>query len=1539
MKHIKLIFAFATIFSSLFCNAQSTDSEDHRLVSLWKSYYSAEKADKPNDELSALEKIKAEALSKHFIWDYYDAADKFREVKIRQNWNLYEEQRDKFRKDIEKTESPIAVFYYKKNEESATALRKHAEDNRNGLLSSHNPEFYKRDYTLGSECGLEELAALIKNDWDYTLWHLYFRDKSKREQLLAAYPAELQLLARAEALQTRMETLNRENAGQEQYLKLDEDCHRFISDAQKLDEPQRSFALSIYTPQNLIEQMEFKSIRSSITDSKLAVVVRNLHEVNAVIKDARGKTVFRTTLRNSKDSFYLPDTLTYILPALEDGNYKLECSSGKVGNEANYQKFTLSIASRFNDNEYSIFVADYMSGEPLETCSLQLQDSDGKILSGPFSIKLEDGFTTIPKAMNDVLLNRVSSDKTRWENYIVASNGGKKTRPLHISEYPGFGYDERKDQQNAILLTDRKAYNQGETIHFKAVLYQGVYEHRLNAQGKEVTVKFTDPKRREIDSKTLKTNEFGSIAGEFTIPADGLGGNYTLTVETGGRRITSQSVRADHFVLPTFTLKIDKDNFQYEKPVESVSVSGKLTSYTGHSLSSAKKTYEVSKYGETLESGDLQVSADGSFAIEIKAEKEDTYQYFQLRITITGAAGETREFNNGISLAIREKPKEPTEYFFKEIKGEGIALRAMAGSRTIWMLAELYGNGNILLEKRLLKVEPDNGTADVTISYPYKSNYPELITLHVLYFQNGKEYSHSHDAQRKIPEYILPLKFTRFLDTTAPAKAYEFTIKTAPGVECAATIFDVSTESINPNRWSRIRVNERPVDHVAYMRSCGLDKTNEIHPVLYGAMAKSAGAVRTVAQNSAVMMESFAVAEEAFDEEAPEIIGAIREDFANTVAWEPFLRSDKDGLISFGFNNSDKLSTYYVQLFAHDKEFHNSVLRKEMMVTLPVKLAIVEPAFLYSEDRYTARITLSNNLSEDVRGKVGIRFLDGKDYKTAATITQKGQEITIPANGSTEYRLEIQSPGNLPELGILVNFNPEREDYGSDAVFVSVPVMPSVQTITEAHSAVLRSGEDRNALIERLRSEFIGIDGKNGGIKEISILQMLLEAIPDKLERESDNAISLAETYYANALLEKLGVGRLSAESKDEILRKLSECHCADGGYAWFKGMESSPIVTATILQLACESGMPVRDDAMKYLDDEYFRARRKFFWLGRLSLEQYAYTRALYGDIPFLTKGMDAKALKAFRKELDKYLLPAGRRGLDGQILAKLRRVRTLQALQSSPALAEAWRVKLGRKAEKSIRTDVESILQYTQPHRSGGWYYPNAVMPWRGLMESELHAHVLLCRLLDNPGPLSEQDSARAKEISDGIRLWFMIQKETRNWKSNPAYLEALGEALKGSEDLLQTKVIALEASYTKPFGEIAATGNGFTVERRFLRGSTELKEGDVLHVGERVRAEYLISNEENRSFVLLKTPHHACLRPVNELSSCYSSYYKNVLPDGTQFWYESYPEGKTTISEDFFVTQEGTFHSPAVTVESLYAPHYRANASAAPIFTCKD
>ncbi len=309
--------------------------------------------------------------------------------------------------------------------------------------------------------------------------------------------------------------------------------------------------------------------------------------------------------------------------------------------------------------------------------------------------------------------------------------------------------------------------------------------------------------------------------------------------------------------------------------------------------------------------------------------------------------------------------------------------------------------------------------------------------------------------------------------------------------------------------------------------------------------------------------------------------------------------------------------------------------------------------------------------------------------------------------------------------------------------------------------------------------------------------------------------------------------------------------------------------------------------------------------------------------------------------------------------------------------ALASAWGLRLsaGDRMNQSIAADALSLLEYAVRHQDGGWYYPNAVMPFRGLLESEAYAHALLCDLLSSeivgsaalrqvqgpahlvtePIAVTEPVEVTARQIADGIRLWLMLQKETQKWDADPAFVDALNSVLTGSEDILATKIVSLTKTYTVPFDKVKASGNGFTIERHFYKEARgedgkaarlEIFPGMKLSVGDRITAEYQVWSQENRSFVKLTAPREAAFRPVNQLSGAYGWWlrplsvngiwsvtpqgYRNVRTDRTEYYFDIYPEERTTVTEDFYITQDGIFIAPVVTIESLYAPHYRANAA---------
>ena len=640
------------------------------------------------------------------------------------------------------------------------------------------------------------------------------------------------------------------------------------------------------------------------------------------------------------------------------------------------------------------------------------------------------------------------------------------------------------------------------------------------------------------------------------------------------------------------------------------------------------------------------------------------------------------------------------------------------------------------------------------------------------------------------------------------------------------------------------------------------------------------------------------------------------------------------------------------------------------------------------------RATVSNSSDKSVAGVAALHTYSSKDYEGSKPFASKTRGVTVPAGGSVAVEFEVD-PKDHDELGLKVVFADNAKTF-SDGVFVSLPVREARQTLTEAHSAVLTAGADRDALVRRLESEFTGTTSKGAEVKEVDIRRMVLDALPSKVEPTGKDVLSLTEALYVRKVAASLGA-KVEVEMSDETLvERIKACLNAGGGFGWFEGFRSSPAVTAVVLErfakmrdAGLDYGGIECDSSVKWLDsNQFLRSGVGPRWCGRLSMEEYAYVRSMYSSVPFDVSAQTrnersdySRNFKDFRKEVKDYLVPSAKdgRGLNGQILAKARRIKTLANLTGNDGgllLASSWGLKLSAesKMNQSMAADVQSLLEYAVQHPDGGWYYPNAVMPFRGLLESEAYAHSMLCDLLSSEyveaalrhfGKLSavqargsansvtEPVEVTAKQIADGIRLWLMLQKETQKWGGDPAFVDALNSVLTGPADILATKVVSLTKTYSVPFSKVKAAGNGFTVERHFYKevkgedgkkNRLEIFPGMKLSVGDKVTAEYRIWNQENRSFVKLTAPREASFRPSDQLSGAYGWWlrplavngiwsvtpqgYRDVKTDRTEYWFDVYPEEKTTVTEDFFITQEGIFTAPVVTIESLYAPHYRAN-----------
>ncbi len=932
-----------------------------------------------------------------------------------------------------------------------------------------------------------------------------------------------------------------------------------------------------------------------------------------------------------------------------------------------------------------------------------------------------------------------------------------------------------------------------------------------------------------------------------------------------------------------------------------------------------------------------------------------------------------------------------------------ITMQLGSGTGPIWAVVELFGDDGLPLSKQILYVKGKAGEAGSleTLSFPHLDKYSDKLLLNVFFFRDGNSCSLEERFSRPETGHDIPLEFVSFEDKTLPGQDVSIIMKTAPDAEVLAAVFDASSEKIAANYWNRRSFYEQnPRVIISYTMVNGKNGSSGF-VVAYGtgtrgasktgavmrsnAMAADALMMDAVAEDAAPFMKLEEAESEAFDNVM------VRDDFATTLAFEPFLRPSEDGTVELKFRTSGKLSTFIVRGFAHDRSMNTAMTEGEMLVTLPVKVSVAAPQYLHEGDRYVLNASVSNNSDMAVKGAVRLEIYDGASYADAEPLNMDSSDIIVPTGESAAVGFGVDVPAGADSLGFKVVF--VGQEYSSDpavaihdilisdGMFTAVPVHPAEQVLVESHSAVLLAGGSADELVAGLRDEFVNVSSAGAEYSEVSIMDMIHEALPVAYEPESEDAVSLSEAVFVNFMAAGLRAGdpaavRECVEAAMNSVSRLLECANPDGGFGWFEGMPSSPVVTAVVLERYAglsdrrlldvaqhvwgEDSLDDFDSAMfeavKYLDSSYFADPLRPLWYGRLSLGQYLGVRSLFAGVTFdedaARKSIGRKGYREFRKAVREFLMP--KEAASGDVLSKVRRVRIIVGLFGGTsegfALSRSWGISSAASVRKIVKVqdmELRSLMQYAVEHPSGGVYYPNAVMPWRGLLESEAYAHAQICNMFrDYAGEYFGDD--RMNELADGIRIWLMVQKESQEWTSDPGFVEALAAVYDGSAAVKDTRIVVLSKRYVKPFDEIKAAGNGFRVSVDYYRAGADgarvrLAEGDSLHLGDKITAVYSLWSAENRSHVRLSVPRAACFRPVAQLSGWSGGWfrplsygtrsvspysYREVRADRTLWWIDVFPEEDTVIEEELFVTQEGRFTAPVAEIESLYAPHYRAN-----------
>lgn len=313
----------------------------------------------------------------------------------------------------------------------------------------------------------------------------------------------------------------------------------------------------------------------------------------------RGRKVAEWSLKLEPQENHYDRRVTVTTPLQKAGAYLL-VSKMKNGNESRVVIWLddTAIVKKNLDGKSMYFVADAVTGKPLSKIKVEF-----------FGWKQE----RVEKTKRDYLVhtkqhaefsdaegcvlteNQLIDQDYQW--LVTAKNSDGRFAYLGFSRvwYSRHHHSDHH-QRKAYVVTDRPVYRPDQTVKFKFWMREAKYEKTDSSQfaNKQFTVKINDPQGTEVYKLTQQTDEFGGLAGEFSLPEDAKLGAYYLYLDSQYGVNGGNQFRVEEYKKPEFEVTIQTP----EKPAElgeKVSATIQAKYYYGAPVTNAKVKFKVER--------------------------------------------------------------------------------------------------------------------------------------------------------------------------------------------------------------------------------------------------------------------------------------------------------------------------------------------------------------------------------------------------------------------------------------------------------------------------------------------------------------------------------------------------------------------------------------------------------------------------------------------------------------------------------------------------------------------------------------------------------------------------------------------------------------------------------------------------------------------------------------------------------------------------------------------------------------------------------
>ena len=418
--------------------------------------------------------------------------------------------------------------------------------------------------------------------------------------------------------------------------------------------------------------IRFPSTASTFQPVQVNVISRNISDFYVVLLSVPQSKPGRVTLAQLKSQFKTVASRHIVIsddtPFVSHDSVCFDIS--KPGTYTFILSRTPDVSGLIH-NGYSYFYPTRMEVSDIDILSVNriLSDADGgkskPDISGCFVMNTGDGSPV--KGASVKFENQRSyyeKGKTKSEHRSTDSAGFASTTLENAEATASFNgsrattyincYRESQlsEELQCRLFADRAVFRPGDRVNFLAILFEADGNNASVASGTEVKVFLRNANREKLDSITGVSDSSGRFSGSFTIPADGLLGQWSLYSEYG-----SCFLQVAEYKTPSFFVSLQKS----EAAPDSIAFKGIVSTFAGMPLGDTKVDFSVeysprfarfynSNRQETFSSS-VFTAPDGEFRIVLPISNLDAKHYdgvFKISASATDSAGETQTSNTEI---------------------------------------------------------------------------------------------------------------------------------------------------------------------------------------------------------------------------------------------------------------------------------------------------------------------------------------------------------------------------------------------------------------------------------------------------------------------------------------------------------------------------------------------------------------------------------------------------------------------------------------------------------------------------------------------------------------------------------------------------------------------------------------------------------------------------------------------------------------------------------------------------------------------------